>query len=191
MNKHIAYFLLGVATWLGGQCSTARAENSTNDRPMLAIWCDSECRMDSNPPYLRIAIWNDGRVIFAAGTNGWNHDLREGHIDTARVAKLKSALEATGVFDLKGTCYLVPDAPVDCVLVDVGTKRQMLFWDEVESPNYGINIDPTPAHLEFKKCWKEVNRLALESIPKDSKPREGKFKAVPQSWRLKRPIQSR
>jgi hypothetical protein len=66
----------------------------------------------------------------------------------------------------------------------------MLYWDEREQPGYGINISPKEQHLKFMSCWKEVNRLALEAIPKESKPHGEKFQRPPQSWRLKRPIQS-
>jgi hypothetical protein len=104
--------------------------------------------------------------------------------------ELKKAIEKTGVIELKGNCYLVPDAPVDCVMLDLGGKQQMLYWDERESPNYGINITPTEQHLKFKSCWKEVNRLAVAVVPKDSKPYGEKFQRPPQSWRLKKPIQS-
>ena len=93
--------------------------------------------------------------------------MQRGNLSAARVARLKAALADTGVFDLEGTCYLVPDAPVDCLLVDLGgEKRQILYWDEVETLGYGINIDPKPHHLDFKRCWKAVNHLALVRAPR-------------------------
>ena len=166
------------------------AEDSTS-RPFLAIWQDTVGMvMGSQAPYLRIAIWNDGRIVFAQDPKKWNHELRQGTIDTAGLAQLKKAIKATGVFELKGNCYLVPDAAVDCMMIDVGDKQQMLYWDEVESPGYGINISPKPHHLEFKKCWKEVNRLAIAVLPKQSEPYKERFQRPPQSWRLKETIQS-
>jgi hypothetical protein len=76
-------------------------------------------------------------------------------------------------------------------MLDLDGKQQMLFWDEVERPGYGINISPTETHLQFKRCWKEVNSLALKAIPKESQPYEKRFERTPDSWRLKRPIQSK
>jgi hypothetical protein len=175
-------------------CAGLRAETTSSDstnRPFLAIWMDSEgLRLGSEAPFLRIAIWNDGRIVFARDASKWNHELLEGRIDAARMDELKKAIEKTGVFELKGNCYLVPDAPVDCVMLDFGGKQQMLYWDEREQPGYGINISPKEQHLKFMSCWKAVNRLALEATPKESQPHGEKFQRPPQSWRLKRPIQS-
>jgi hypothetical protein len=177
-------------------CVSGRAEMSptTNDstnRPFLAIWEDSEgLHMNSGAPYLRIAIWNDGRIVFAKDASKWNHELLEGRVETTRMDELKKAIEKTGVFELKGNCYLVPDAPVECVMLDFGAKQQMLYWDERETAGYGININPTETHLKFKSCWKEVNRLALEAVPKDAQPYTNRFTRPPESWRLKKPIQS-
>lgn len=169
---------------------TAPATERPQDRPFLAIWRDTEGFRRSEAPYLRVAIWNDGRIIFAKDPKKWGHELLEGGIDAARVAELKKALEGTGVFELKGNSYLVPDGPVDCVMLDLGAKQQMLYWDEVETANYGINISPKAHHLKFKSCWKEVNNLALGAIPKQSQSHAGRFPRPPSSWRLKRPIQS-
>ena len=183
--------VLSALACVGSRAETTLTNNDSTNRPLIAIWEDSEgLHMNSGAPYLRIAIWNDGRIVFAKDASKWSHELLEGRIEAARRDELKKAIDKTGVFELKGNCYLVPDAPVDCVMLDFGGKQQMLYWDERESPNYGINITPTEQHLKFKSCWKEVNHLALEAIPKESQPHGEKFQRPPQSWRLKRPIQS-
>ena len=139
---------------------------------------------------MRVALWNDGRIVFAKDPKKWSHELLQGRIETARIAELKKAIGGTDVFKLKGYCYLVPDGPVDCVMLDFGDRQQMLYWDEVESAGYGINISPKAHHLKFKSCWKEVNKLALEAISKQSQPYAGRFEQPPEPWRLKRSIQS-
>ncbi len=96
----------------------------------------------------------------------------------------------TGAFDLKGYCYLVPDGGMDCMMLDFSGKKQMLYWDEIEGPNYGINIDPEPHHLKFIECWKKVNALALNFIPARSEPVAEDFRSAPRSWYLKEAIQS-
>lgn len=169
---------------------TTSAPDNFEERPFLAIWRDSDGSRRSGAPYLRVAIWSDGRIVFAKDPKKWEQELFEGRIEAARVTELKKALEETGVFELKGNCYLVPDAPVDCIMLDLGAKQQMLYWDEIESANYGINISPKPHHLKFKTCWKEVNKLALKAIPKQSQPHRERFSRPPASWRLKGPIQS-
>jgi hypothetical protein len=189
MKLLINIFVLSALAYAGLRAETTSSD-STN-RPFLAIWMDREgYHLSSEAPFLRIAIWNDGRIVFAKDTSKWNHELLEGRIDSARLDELKKEIEKTGVFELKGTCYLVPDAPVDCEMLEFGGKQQMLYWDEVETAGYGINIAPKERHLKFKSCWKEVNRLALKAVPKESQPHGEKFQGPPQSWRLKRPIQS-
>jgi hypothetical protein len=116
--------------------------------------------------------------------------LRRGKISETRVARLKAALFDTGVFKLEGTCYLVPSAPKDCLMVDLDGKQQMLYWDEVESPNYGINIDPKPHHLQFKLCWKVVNHLVLVALPDEGEVVKERIQ-IPKSWHLKRAAQSK
>ena len=41
------------------------------------------------------------------------------------ILEFKKALENSGGFELKGNAYFVPDAPSDCVMVDLGDKQQM------------------------------------------------------------------
>lgn len=109
-------------------------------------------------------------------------------ISAEEIARLKEVIAETGVLDLKRTSALVPDAPIDCMLVDLGDRPQLLLWDERESPNYGINIDPTPDDLKFIATWKAVNRLALAARPKESEPFTERFD-MDDSWRLKRAIE--
>ena len=193
MRRLVNLLVLGALVFADAHAQTT--SSSSTSRPFLAIWMDSEGLPSevlrvSAAPFLRVAIWNDGRIVFARDAGQWNHDLVEGRVNPARLDELKKAIEKTGVFELKGTCYLVPDAPVDCVMLDFGGKRQMLYWDERELPGYGINISPQERHKKFMACWKEVNRLALAARPKDAKPHDEKFQRPPKSWRLKEPIES-
>ena len=191
MKKLISTTLVAAAAFACLHTGRLSAADGSTNHPFLAIWRDSDGnRFRSGAPYLRIAIWNDGRVVFAKNTNDWSHDSLEGRIEPVRVQELKKALKDTGVFELKGYCYLVVDAPVDCMMIDLGDSKQMLYWDEREMPGYGINIDPKAHHLEFIRCWKEVNKLALEAIPNKSSVYQERFERPPQSWRLKEPIQS-
>jgi hypothetical protein len=170
------------------------AENQAKraDRPFLAVWRDRDAGFlggTGEDPYLRFAIWGDGRVLYAKDPAKWGHEVRRGKLAPSRVARLKAALADTGIFDLKETGYLVPHGPVDCLMVDLGGKQKMLYWDEIESPNYGINFDPKPHHLEFKRCWKAVNHLGLVALPDDGEALKERVK-VPQSWYLKQEVQS-
>ncbi len=192
------YGLTTCFAWLGLACAPAPTPQAivpavrvavapgAEARPILALWEEPH---DPGPPGLRFAIWADGRVVSAVDPTRWDSGLRRGKIDPARVEALKTQLAASGVFDLQGTCYLVPGAPTDHLLVDLGDKQQMLFWDEREMPGYGINIDPKPHHREFIRCWKAVNQLGLAVLPPEAKPVAEPFVA-PKSWYLKLAIQS-
>lgn len=142
--------------------------------PVLAVWRQSHGHvapsLDGAPrgPALRAAVWEDGRVVFASQwANLWG-DLREGKLEPSRVATLLEAAAKTGVFELRGQTYLVPDGPVLVTLVRGGGKEKILYWDEVETANYGINVAPKPHHLAFKKVWHDLNRLLREALPSSS-----------------------
>lgn len=179
------------AATLSAQARPKEKQAQRGDRPFLALWRQHDGRRvsGSEAPYLRFAVWDNGRVLYAKNPDKWNHELRRGKMSPSRVARLKAALSDTGVFDLKGTCYLVPDAACDCLMVDLGGKQQMLYWEEVETPGYGINIAPKQHHLDFKRCWKAINHLALVALPDEGEVVKERVR-VPQSWYLKRAVQS-
>jgi hypothetical protein len=157
--------------------------------PLIAIWCSSEGKK-LGAPYLRAAIWEDGKVIYAEDPEKWGQSLQEGKIAPYRIKLLKKALQDTGVFELKGDCYLVPDAPTYSITVKLGDKKRTLYWDECETKNYGINIKPKPQHIEFKRCWKTLNNLTLVACPDQSQEFQERFSEVPKSWFIEPSIQS-
>lgn len=161
----------------------------TKALPLFAVWLDS-AGFVPGPPFLRLALWPDGRVVFARDPNVWSQDLYLGQLAPPALSQLKTALRKTGVFELKGNCYLVPDGHVECVLLSFDGAAQMLYWDEVESPSYGINIDPKPQHLAFKKAWWDVNQLAIAALPTKAQKLTTPFVAAPRTWYLKKRIQS-
>jgi hypothetical protein len=183
-----------------GDPPEAKSEDEDPDRPILAIWRDDEGNVMrhhpaapgplTGPPYLRIAIWRDGRIVFARDPATWSHDLCEAQLSAERVTRLRREIHATGVFDLGGNCYLVPDAPEDCIMIAFGGKRQMLYWDERDIPGYGINAVWSPQREDFKTCWRAVNRLAVEAIPAHPQPVRGQFLRAPKSWFVKPAIAS-
>jgi hypothetical protein len=156
-----------------------------DDHPFFALWHDS----GRGAPALRFAFWNDGRVVFAKDPKRWDGELQRGRVASYRIDRLKQAISASDIFSLKGNCYLLPDGGVDCLIAQIGDKKQMLYWDEVESPNYGINVDPKPQHLEFMRCWKHLNSLGLVACPDQCEAMPEKF-AAGRSWYFKDAIQS-
>jgi hypothetical protein len=170
---------------IGGLVLPALAANQVRGTPFLAIWMDSAGYRQSEAPYLRIAIWDDGYIIFARDPKKWSHDLLQGQIEPERLAEVKKKIARTSIFKLKSTAHLVPDASVDCLMVELDGKRQVLKWDEVETDGYGANSSPFTSlkYRKFKKCWKEINKLALAAVPKESQPYTNRIERFPESWR--------
>lgn len=151
------------------------------DPPFLAIWRDDGGLAPfSKAPFLRVALWDDGRVVFARDETTWGHELLAGTIAPYRVARLKQALRESGVFDLAGFRYLGVDLPTDCIRVKVGEREQMLYWCEGL-----LSWMDTPEHLEFVRCWKAVNQLALVACPDQFIAVDETFRRPPRSWYLK------
>jgi hypothetical protein len=158
---------------------------------LIAVWCDYAGMKKSEAPFLRVAIWEDGQVIFAKDPEKWGHSLQEGKIAPYRIKLLKKALSDTGVFELKKNAYLVPDAPTYCITLSMGDKKRTLYWDELEDPGYGININLKSQHIEFKKCWTALNNLALVACPDKFAESKEKFSDSPKSWYVEQSIQSK
>lgn len=184
MNVRVLLSLcfLIILSRLPGLCVEDRLQQSVDlgsQRPLLVVWCKHEgWTYGGKAPYLRIAIWADGRVLFAADPKKWSHDLREGKIAPARISELKKRIAKTGVFQLKGNAYLVPDGAEYCILANVGSQQQVLYW-------YGGTSSATS---KLSKCWNSLNQLALEFRPPTATPVTGRFKGAPASWYPKEPV---
>jgi hypothetical protein len=186
----------GIAALLGhgfaGEQSIGKRDVQ-DDRPFFAVW-NSHSTADTDHghyhgPYLRFAFWDDGRVVFAKESETENKPLLRGRIAAYRVARLKKALLDSGVFTLKGNCYLVPDGRIVSMMIDLGNQRQMLYWDEVKTKNYGINTNPKPHHLDFIRCWESLNSLGQVACPDNFTTVAETVRPQP-TWSLKPPIQS-
>ena len=188
--------VLPIALLTFGQIQTSmswprdkQSKQEVMNHPFLAVWQDdSGGAIGGKGPFLRFAIWSDGRVLFSKDPKKWGNELKASKLSSSRVARLKAALADTGVFDLKGTCYMSLHGPLNCLIVDLGQKKQMLSWDENEDPETGINFNPKFHHLEFKRCWKAVNHLGLVALPDDGEKVKEQFD--PKSWHLKPAVQS-
>jgi hypothetical protein len=157
-----------LADGFAGQPNVAK-RHIKDDRPFFAVW-NSHSTADSpigpyDGPYLRFAFWEDGRVVFAKESEKEARPLRRGRIAAYRVARLKQALIDSGVFKLKGNCYLVPDAGRICMMVQVGADQQTLYWDEVKESTFRTELNPHSNHLKMIQCWEALNSLGLVACP--------------------------
>ncbi len=154
------------------------------ERPFFAVWRDTDGERMS--PCLRIAFWDDGKVLYDSEAPKWSGKLRTGTLRREEVERLKRALQATPVFQIKDDAHTMPDGPIICLMVRLGKQEQVLYWDEIESSNTGIDLSPTEAKTQFKQCWKMMNQLALDARPQESKKVEEPFRPPPRTWYGKR-----
>jgi hypothetical protein len=156
-------------------------------RPFLAIWRNSHGNAPGAVnPVLRSAFWDDGRVLFTLNDGRSGQELLQGRISRYRVDRLKAALGRSGIFELEGYCYLAPDMAVDCVMVDLVNKQQILYWVE----GMTARMDSSNRRA-FVSSWTRVNDLASVGCPDRYDSATEEFKEAPRSWFLKPMIQSR
>ena len=158
--------------------------------PLVAVWRKFHSTLSVEDSLaLRAAIWADGTVIFNSDPTIWDNKLHYGRLDNNQIKQIKQKIAATELFELTGTTYLVPSAEVICIMAKFDNKQQILYWDEIEKSNYGININPQPHHLKFIKTWKDLNNIVITNLPQPTGKILQPFQP-PKSWYLKPAIQS-
>lgn len=161
--------------------------------PIVALWRASggapRPGRPATGPALRAALFADGRFVFLRDEKRWDGPQAMVRLTPAATKKLLNDIVASGVFALEGDTYLVPDAPTLAILVRDGARQRMLYWDEVDSANYGINVDPQPRHLAFKKTWRAISQSLLAARPKAAATLRVPL-IPPPAWRVQPPIQS-
>lgn len=183
------------------ECALASAQDDSpplknlgipDERPLVAIWRPYDTVPDSTGRFfyisLVVAIWQDGRVVFARDPYDGGHDLLEGRIPPYRIARLKTALADTGVFELKKTMFLTPSLTPSYTLVDLGEgQRQLLGWSSTK-----LACDSgDPRRLAFEDCWREVKNLALVACPDQRTAAKIRFRYTPDSWWLEDDAQAK
>lgn len=155
------------------------------ERPVLAVWRIVD-GVTTDPPRLRVAIWADGRMVFSPNAPKWGTNLLFGRISLEELSLLEKRVRATGVFELDRTTHLSPDSAWYCLLLDFDSDRRMLQWDEeTELPYYWNEKPPVHGSLprgNFKRCWVEVNRIALSFAPHKADPVAADFKFPHRTW---------
>ncbi len=184
MSRHLSaiWYLCAalVASNSSAQAPTNAPDLISHERPFIAIWEDKPGHtFKQEAPYLRIAIWNDGSVLFAANPKSWSHGLRRGRISVEQVTRLKSAISASGVFDLKTTGIYPVCCPQDYILADLGAKQQLLSCAEVAWPHVKER-----EYQELRKCWYALDQIALSGRPDDFEAVDQRFRKAPPSWFL-------
>lgn len=183
-SSYLLFSVVLTATHVMFLTGCAAAATPEPERPFFAVWRDTDGRRMS--PCLRIAFWDDGRVDFDGEAPKWSGKLRTGTLKREEVERLKRALQATVVFQIKSNSHTMPDGPIICLMFRLGTQEQILYWDEIESTSTGIDLLPTEAKTQFKQCWKMMNQLALDARPQESKKVEEPFRPPPRTWYGKR-----
>lgn len=151
-----------------------------DDRPFLAIWRNYDgFTSKGEAPYLRIAMWDDGRVVFSPEVIGWNHTLQKGRIAAYRVERIKRALMDLGVFKLEKTGYGIPSMPQDLILLDLGEgKRKVLSGIDGDV----IRRKARAGWEDYVRCWESIKTIAAIGCPDDFEKVTERFESVPKSW---------
>ncbi|MFA6242544.1 MAG: hypothetical protein WC655_16525 [Candidatus Hydrogenedentales bacterium] len=151
----------------------------TGEVPFIAVWLE-RAGIDMEYPFLRVAIWEDGRVVFAEDPNTWSHHLLLGQISPSEVESLKQLLPETGLFDLKERRLLYPDSKSVLLSFAKGGTRQELAYAEFPEPVSGPLTDD---QIQLVKTWFMVNRIVLAALPSHAQALHRRFPEPPESWR--------
>lgn len=193
-RREFAAALIAAMVWTG--CAPAQQEptpgiqpDPRGELPLLALWVRSHGNGSKlgEPPELRFAIWEDGRVLCAKDPEKGGMPMRAGTITLEQVALLKKQINASAIFTLKQESYIAPDASVQCLLASADGNQQLLSWDTIErGETYRSSHDPKPDILIFEECWKQVKAAGLKRLKKDfpELPPTESF-SPPKSWKLK------
>ncbi len=171
-----------------GCCGVALGNvTNFNDRPLLAVWRN----MDGSAyaPRLRFAIWEDGRIVFSKEAPRWGTNLFAGRFTAGQLASLKERVRATGIFNLARASEMGPSDPWCCLLIAFDKEERLFDWSEEGLDYYWAERPPIHGSLpagNFKRCWTQVNRIALSFSPEDVRRFEGNFSGAPNSWQTKR-----
>jgi hypothetical protein len=150
--------------------------------PIVAVWSENDGLMSQGARYLRFAIWDDGRVLFARDTRHLSTLLVQGKLPAERIAELERQLSESAVFRLKRTAYIPFDSLHYCMTVNVGKNHQALGWDEIPDPERTVVDAQKPIAKLFKECCVKINHLAASVRPRRTTLVRCQVEQVPQSW---------
>ncbi|MFA6243931.1 MAG: hypothetical protein WC655_23510 [Candidatus Hydrogenedentales bacterium] len=149
----------------------------SDQRPIVAVWKGPTSYNTLQASYLRVAIWEDGRVVFAKDPGGWSHDLLLGQISTDDVVRVKRSLKESGVFELEDTSFGLSGFPSLCILVAIDEDERLLQIAESETYCYlGIS--------DFMRVQPKVLRIVASCVPQKSKELGQQQFAPQRSWYL-------
>ena len=119
--------------------------------------------------YLELAIWEDGKTVYAANPDGHGPTLFVGEMDSRRVTEILAELDEAGFFREKPGGYLHVNFPHLEIAAREGTRTNRLFWDEMEIR--GIDYAPPgPDVMSFVKVWKSAREILQTGPLANAKP---------------------
>ncbi len=155
--------------------------------PIVAVWQESKEGMPadpekSRPPFLRFAMWEDGRIVFNSDPNKWEHNLMIAQIPKEKVSSIKEEIYKTGVFEIQEAFHeMRQGGSFNIILVSFGHYRQYLYWSE-SGPC--LDNNPHPSGVRFEQIWHEINNILADSIPSTAERIEQQFFTHPTCWML-------
>lgn len=165
--------------------------------PVIAI-TTVPAHWSRNPALLTLAVWKEGRVVFARERAGQT-EHREGRVSADAVTRSLKRLREAGAFELpyENAWHSGPDSDV-VVLYARDSDDELKFgsWHEIFERD-GRNVvnssgvhplrgpkrerllgPPNSPYAEFRRIWEITKREMLALVPDESRPFEGDWEAL-------------
>ena len=188
-----------------GFCLSAHSANApkpaalpiTESDSVLMVYREDHGLGSSGGPFLIIAIWPDGRMIWSEDRLKGGVPFRTGNIDAKRVTAVLNRFVKDGLFENKKLAdgYFGPDSQFTSILVKSGKKElEMSSWHELHEASEGavafkagaglvaknstrleVLRDEPADYLFFRFVWSETRSKMTDLIPAESKAINGKI----------------
>lgn len=180
--------------------STPKGKNGivTNGAaPVIAI-TTVPAHWSRNPALLTLAVWEDGRVVFAREPAGTT-EHREGRVSAKAVTRCLKRLREAGVFEFpyENSAHYGPDSEFVVLYARNGEDEiELKSWHEIFERDgrhvvnsHGVHshqgrereslLDPPDSpYVKFRRIWDVTKRELLALIPEESEPFDGDWEAT-------------
>lgn len=179
----------------------------TRAESVLAVYRENWGLASSGGPYLILAFWPDGTVVWSEDRLRGGPPYREGRVAPTKIAALFKQFERAGIF---GDSKLAedkfgPDSQFTVLYLKHGAKQlQMRSWHELQEASGDwvgtagssaflngrsraevLRKEP-PEFLYYRMVWSEVRAALSEALPAGGTPSSGKpyMRGGELSWQL-------
>ncbi len=192
-TRILAILILGSATSCG---NADRSCTVGADSPAIAVYVEDWGRVEDPCPQLHVAVWPDGRIIWARRESTPDPPLLESKIDPAVVSLFLSDLQSRRVFDdpSLADAHFGPDSAFTVIHVaSGGTCVKLRSWHESFEANpqlvatdHGIEAlsgrtrdavlkDQSNSYRRFRQVWAHIQETVSTWLPATGTPFRGQL----------------